>query len=114
MIVPGGGRSRDGTRWVACKPRFFLHVRVLSRLFRCLFLDGLLALHRAGELACFGDLERLVHSDAFAAWLKLYRKSEWVVYAKPPFGGPEAVLAYLSRYTHRVAVSNHRLISADA
>jgi len=114
MIVPGGGLSSDGTRWVACKPGFFLHVRVLSRLFRRLFLDGLLALHRAGELAFYGDLERLAHADAFAAWLKPFRKSEWVVYAKPPFGGPEAVLAYLSRYTHRVAISNHRLISADA
>jgi hypothetical protein len=114
MIVPGGGLSQDGTRWVACKPGFFLHVRVLSRLFRRLFLDGLQALHRAGELAFYGDLERLAHADAFGAWLAPFRKSEWVVYAKPPFGGPEAVLAYLSRYTHRVAVSNTRLISADA
>jgi hypothetical protein len=114
MIVPGGRLSPDGTRWVACKPGFFLHVRVLSRLFRRLFLDGLLALHRAGELAFHGDLERLAQADAFAAWLTPFRKSEWVVYAKTPFGGPEAVLAYLSRYTHRVAISNHRLISADA
>ena len=114
MIVPGGGLSPDGTRWVACKPGFFLHVRVLSRLFRRLFLDGLRALHRAGELAFYGDLERLAQPNGFAAWLKPFRKSEWVVYAKPPFGGPEAVLAYLSRYTHRVAISNHRLISADA
>ena len=114
MIVPGGGLSPDGTRWVACKPGFFLHVRVLSRLFRRLFLDGLQALHRAGELAFYGDLERLAQPNGFAAWLKPFRKSEWVVYAKPPFGGPEAVLAYLSRYTHRVAISNHRLISADA
>jgi hypothetical protein len=114
MIVPGGGLSPDGTRWVACKPGFFLHVRVLSRLFRRLFLDGLLALHGAGELDFYGDLERLAQADAFTAWLAPFRKSEWVVYAKPPFGGPEAVLAYLSRYTHRVAISNHRLISADA
>nr|WP_203595639.1 IS91 family transposase [Salipiger sp. PrR003] len=114
MIVPGGGLSPDGTRWVACKPGFFLHVRVLSRLFRRLFLDGLQALHRAGELAFYGDLERLVDANAFTAWLAPFRKSEWVVYAKPPFGGPEAVLAYLSRYTHRVAISNTRLISADA
>ena len=114
MIVPGGGLSPDGTRWVACKPGFFLHVRVLSRLFRRLFLDGLMDLHRAGRLAFFGDLKRLAQPDAFAAWLAPFRKSEWVVYAKPPFGGPEAVLAYLSRYTHRVAISNHRLISADA
>jgi len=114
MIMPGGGLSPEGTRWVACKPGFFLHVRVLSRLFRRLFLDGLLALHRAGGLAFYGDLERLENPDAFTAWLAPFRKSEWVVYAKPPFGGPEAVLAYLSRYTHRVAISNHRLISADA
>jgi hypothetical protein len=114
MIVPGGGLSPDGTKWVACKPGFFLHVRVLSRLFRRLFLDGLLALHGAGELAFYGDLERLVQADAFAAWLAPFRKSEWVVYSKPPFGGPEAVLAYLSRYTHCVAISNHRLVSADA
>jgi len=114
MIVPGGGLSPDGTRWVACKPGFFLHVRVLSRLFRRLFLDGLVDLHRAGQLAFFGDLERLAQADAFATWLAPFRKSEWVVYVKPPFGGPEAVLAYLSRYTHRVAISNARLISADA
>lgn len=113
MILPGGGLSPDGTRWVACKPGFFLHVRVLSRLFRRLFLDGLLALHHAGELAFHSDLERLKNPDAFATWLAPFRKSEWIVYAKPPFGGPEAVLAYLSRYTHRVAISNHRLISAD-
>ena len=114
LIVPGGGLSPDSTKWVACKPRFFLHVRVLSRLFRRLFLDGLRALHGAGELAFYGNLERLENPDAFAAWLAPFRKSEWVVYAKPPFGGPEAVLAYLSRYTHRVAISNHRLVSADA
>jgi hypothetical protein len=114
MIVPGGGLSPDGTRWVACKPGFFLHVRVLSRLFRRLFLEGLMDLHRAGQLAFFGDLKRLTLADAFATWLAPFRKSEWVVYAKPPFGGPEAVLAYLSRYTHRVAISNARLVSADA
>ena len=114
MIVPGGGLSPDGTRWVACKPGFFLHVRVLSRLFRRLFLDGLADLHRAGRLAFFGDLERLAQAGAFATWLAPFRKSEWVVYAKPPFGGPDAVLAYLSRYTHRVAISNARLISVDA
>jgi len=114
MIVPGGGLSSDGARWVGCKPGFFLHVRVLSRLFRRLFIEGLLALHRAGELAFFGDLPGLSDADAFAAYLAPLRKTEWVVYAKPPFGGPEAVLAYLSRYTHRVAISNSRLISADA
>jgi hypothetical protein len=100
MIVPGGGLSPDGNRWVACKPGFFLHVRVLSRLFRRIFLDGLMALHQAGDLAFFGDLERLAQAEAFAEWLAPFRKSEWVVYAKPPFGGPDAVLAYLSRYTH--------------
>lgn len=114
MIVPGGGMSRDGTRWISCKPGFFLHVRVLSRLFRRLFIEGLLALHRAGELAFFGDLIGLSEAKAFAAYLAPLRKTEWVVYAKPPFGGPEAVLAYLSRYTHRVAISNSRLVSADA
>ena len=114
MIVPGGGLSPDRTKWVASKPGFFLHVRVLSRLFRRLFLNGLAALHQAGDLSFYGDLERLSQADAFTAWLAPFRKSEWVVYAKPPFGGPKAVLAYLSRYTHRVAISNHRLVSADA
>src|SRR6056297_2357483 len=94
MIVPGGGLSPDGTRWVACRPGFFLHVRVLSRLFRRLFLDGLRDLHRAGQLAFFSDL---ADADTFNTWLAPFRKSEWVVYAKPPFGGPEAVLAYVSR-----------------
>ena len=114
MIVPGGGLSPDGTRWIKCKPGFFLHVWVLSRLFRRLFIEGLMTLHNAGELSFFSDLGRLAKADTFAAWLAPFRKSEWVVYAKPPFGGPEAVLAYLSRYTHRVAISNSRLISADA
>jgi len=114
MIVPGGGLSKGGNRWVTCKPGFFLHVRVLSRLFRRLFIDGLLALHRAGELNFFGELTGLLEPQAFAVYLAPLRKKEWVVYAKPPFGGPEAVLAYLSRYTHRVAISNSRLISADA
>lgn len=114
MIVPGGGLSPDGSRWVACSPGFFLHVRVLSRLFRRLFIDGLLALHHTGALAFFSDLSGLVDAQTFTAWLAPFRRSEWVVYAKPPFGGPEAVLAYLSRYTHRVAISNNRLISADA
>ncbi len=114
MIVPGGGLSPDGSRWVACKPGFFLHVRVLSRLFRRLFLDRLRDLNRAGQLAFFGDLAELADADTFTAWLAPFRKTEWVVYAKPPFGGPDAVLAYLSRYTHRVAISNARLVSADA
>ena len=114
MIVPGGGLSPDGSRWVACRPGFFLHVRVLSRLFRRLFLEGLLALHRSGQLTFFANLTQLANIAAFTAWLTPFRKAEWVVYAKPPFGGPEAVLAYLSRYTHRVAISNNRLVSADA
>ncbi len=114
MIVPGGGLSPSGNRWISCRPGFFVHVRVLSRLFRRLFVEGLLALHRAGALSFFGDLTGLSDPQAFAAYLAPLRKIEWVVYAKPPFGGPEAVLAYLSRYTHRVAISNSRLISADA
>jgi hypothetical protein len=114
MIVPGGGTSSDGSRWIACKPGFFLHVQVLSRLFRRLFLEGLLALHHAGQLLFFGGQSGLADAGAFSTWLSPFRKSEWVVYAKHPFGGPEAVLAYLSRYTHRVAISNHRLVSAEA
>ena len=114
MIVPGGGLSPDGTRWIACRPGFFLPVRVLSRLFRRLFINGLMALHHTGQLTFFGDLNSLEDAEAFASYLAPLRKAEWVVYAKPPFGGPEAVLAYLSRYTHRVAISNHRLVSADA
>ena len=113
MIVPGGGISLDHTRWVSCRPGFFLPVRVLSRLFRRLFLGKLLAAHQAGRLAFFGDHAALAEPRAFATFLAPLRKVEWVVYAKKPFGGPQAVLAYLSRYTHRVAISNHRLISAD-
>ncbi len=113
MIVPGGGISLDDTRWVSCRPRFFLPVRVLSRLFRRLFLGKLLAAHQAGRLAFFGGHAALAEPRAFAAFLAPLRKTEWVVYAKKPFGGPQAVLAYLSRYTHRVAISNRRLISAD-
>lgn len=114
MIVPGGGLSKGGDRWISCKPGFFLHVRALSRLFRRLFIEGLLVLHRDDDLNFFGDLVGLADADAFANWIAPLRKAEWVVYAKPPFGGPKAVLAYLSRYTHRVAISNSRLISADA
>jgi hypothetical protein len=110
MIVPGGGLSPDGNRWIACRPGFFLPVRVLSRL----FLEGLAALHKAGQFQVLGDLAGLADPAAFATYLAPLRKAEWVVYAKPPFGGPEAVLAYLSRYTHRVAISNSRLVSADA
>ena len=113
MIVPGGGISLDDTRWVSCRPGFFLPVRVLSRLFRRLLLGKLCAAHQAGRLAFFGDHAPLAEPRAFAAFLAPLRKTEWVVYAKKPFGGPQAVLAYLSRYTHRVAISNRRLISAD-
>jgi hypothetical protein len=113
MIVPGGGISLDGERWVSCRPGFFLPVRVLSRLFRRLFLKALMAAHKAGLLRFFGDRAHLDDARAFAAYLAPMRKLEWVVYSKRPFGGPEAVLAYLSRYTHRVAIANSRLIALD-
>ena len=111
MIVPGGGISPDGQRWVSCRPGFFLPVRVLSRLFRRLFLERLAAVHQAGRLSFFGNHAHLAGAQSFAAFLAPLRKTEWVVYAKRPFGGPEAVLAYLSRYTHRVAIANSRLIA---
>jgi Putative transposase/Transposase zinc-binding domain len=108
MIVPGGGISLDGKRWVACRPGFFLPVRVLSRLFRRLFLERLTAAHK--QLQFFGRHAPLADAQAFATYLAPLRKAEWVVYSKRPFGGPGAVLAYLSRYTHRVAIANSRLI----
>ncbi len=114
IIVPGGGLSADGERWIACRPGFFLPVRVLSRLFRRLFLAGLHAAHQAGRLRFFGERAELTDPAAFAAHIAPLRKSEWVVYAKAPFGGPQAVLAYLGRYTHRVAIANSRLVAADA
>jgi putative transposase/transposase-like zinc-binding protein len=114
MIVPGGGISADGSRWVACRANFFLPVRVLSRLFRQRFLTMLAVAHKAGNLAFFSGHARLADNKALAAFLAPLRKAEWVVYSKKPFGGPQAVLSYLSRYTHRVAISNRRLISADA
>ena len=114
MIVPGGGLSAEGDRWIACRPSFFMPVKVMGRLFRRLFIEGIAALHLRGDLRFFGDLSELDDPAVFAGWLAPFRKTDWVVYAKPPFGGPEAVLAYLSRYTHRVAISNNRLISADA
>jgi len=114
VIVPGGGLSSGGQRWVACRKGFLVSVKVLSRLFRRLFLEGLAKLHKAGKLAFYGNLSNLADPGVFAAHLAPLRKTNWVVYAKQPFGGPEAVLAYLSRYTHRIAISNHRLISADA
>ena len=113
MIVPGGGISLDGARWVSSRPAFLLPVRVLGALFRRLFLTRLLELHTAGRLQFFGDRSGLNDQRAFARHLAPIRKKKWVIYAKPPFSGPEAVLAYLSRYTHRVAISNHRLISFD-
>ncbi len=113
MIVPGGGISLDGKSWVSCRPGFFLPVRVLSRLFRRLFLGKLAAAHAAGRLKFFGNHAALVDRQAFTAYLAPLRKAEWVVYAKKPFGGPQAVLAYLSRYTHRVAIANSRLIACD-
>ena len=113
MIVPGGGISLDGTRWVRCKPRFLLPVGVLSRLFRRLFLAALANTHAAGRLAFFGDIEGLRCPKAFDAHLAPLKRKNWFVYTKPPFTGPEAVLAYLARYTHRVAISNSRLVSLD-
>jgi Putative transposase len=112
-IVPGGGLSPDGTRWVACRPGFFLSVRVLSRLFRRRFLEELQRLHDSGALRFFGEHAVLAETAAFKNWLAPLRKCEWVVYAKRPFAGPQAVLAYLSRYTHRVAISNSRLLAMD-
>jgi hypothetical protein len=112
-IVPGGGLSLDGERWVACKPGFFLSVRVLSRLFRRRFLVELSNAHAAGQLQFFGEYVNLTDASAFANWLAPLKQCEWVVYAKRPFAGPEAVLAYLSRYTHRVAIANSRLIALD-
>jgi hypothetical protein len=112
-IVPGGGLSPDGSQWVACKPGFFLSVRVLSRLFRRRFLEELEQAYHAGRLQCFGEFAPLADSAAFAEWLAPLKACEWVVYAKRPFAGPEAVLAYLSRYTHRVAISNQRLLALD-
>ena len=112
-IVPGGGLSPDGTQWIACRPGFFLPVRVLSRLFRRRFLEELQQLHRAGKLQFFSEHLALADAQAFKQWLAPMRQCEWVVYAKRPFAGPAAVLAYLSRYTHRVAISNSRLLALD-
>src|SRR5882762_1028490 len=113
MVVPGGGLSRDGSKWIACRPRYFLTVEVLSALFRRLFLEMLVAAHAAGHLQFFGDHVRLADKAAFKAYLAPLREINWVVYAKKPFSGPRQVLRYLSRYTHRIAISNHLLLSAD-
>ena len=112
-IVPGGGLSPDGERWVRCRPGFFLPVRVLSRLFRRRFLEELAAAYQCGQLQFFGENTALAEAEAFAQWLAPLRILEWVVYAKRPFAGPAAVLTYLSRYTHRVAISNSRLLAFD-
>ena len=112
-IVPGGGLALEGQSWVSCRPRFFLPVRVLSRLFRRLFLEKLVAAHAEGQLSFFGELASLADRVAFAARLAPLRRAEWVVYAKRPFAGPEAVLAYLARYTHRVAISSSRLVAMN-
>jgi hypothetical protein len=112
-IVPGGGLSLDGQRRVSCKPGFFLPVRVLSRLFRRRFLEKLRAEYQAGKLHFFAKYQALADPGAFADWLRPLRQREWVVYAKRPFAGPAAVLAYLARYTHRVAIANSRLVALD-
>ena len=113
MIVPGGGIALDGSRWISSRPAFLLPVRVLGKLFRRLFLTRLTALHDAGRLAFFGSMTELADRRTFLRHLAPVRKKRWIVYAKPPFAGPEAVLAYLSRYTHRVAISNRRLVAFD-
>lgn len=112
-VIPGGGLSADHERWIACRPGFFLPVRVLSRLFRRLFLEALEKVFAAGRLRFFSTLEPLRDPAAFAAYLAPLGSAEWVVYAKPPFGGPDQVLEYLGRYTHRVAISNQRLIAIE-
>jgi hypothetical protein len=113
MIVPGGGIAPDGQRWVSSRPAFLLPVRVLGKLFRRLFLTRLIELHGTGRLAFFGSMAHLVDRRAFLRHLAPVRTKRWAVYAKPPFAGPEAVLAYLSRYTHRVAIANRRLLAFD-
>ena len=112
-VVPGGGLSPDGSRWVACPPGFFLPVRVLSRVFRGKFLALLRAAFDQGKLSFHGQLRALAEAGAFHHRLAAAAHTEWVVYAKPPFGGPEQVLKYLARYTHRVAISNRRLVASE-
>lgn len=112
-VVPGGGLSPDHERWIACRPGFFLPVQVLSELFRRLFLEALEGAFQNGDLRFFGELEPLAEARAFTAFLAPLRGAEWVVYTKPPFGGPLQALAYLGRYTHRVAISNRRLLSCE-
>jgi hypothetical protein len=112
-VVPGGGISPDGTRWISCRPGFFLPVRVLARLFRRLFLDYLVKAFNAGELQFFSSLEPVRMRSAFLRHIAPARKTDWVVFAKPPFAGPDSVLKYVARYTHRVAISNDRLLEID-
>jgi len=112
-VVPGGGLSPDGKRWIACRPNFFLPVRALSRLFRRLFLAGLDAAFQNGDLRFFGALAPLAEPCAFATEIFALRRADWVVYAKPPFGSPAQVLAYLARYTHRAAIANSRLVAIE-
>jgi len=114
MIVPGGGLSTDGERWVRCRKGFFLPVRALSKLFRRLMLEKLTTAHASGKLNFFGGHTNLADATAFRRFIRPVRRRKWFVYAKRPFAGPSAVLAYLSRYTHRVAISNRRLVKADA
>jgi hypothetical protein len=114
MILPGGGLSPDGERWIAARPNFFLPVLVLAKLFRRLMLKKLIATHKAGKLIFFGEHAHLADAKAFAAFLAPLRRTKWFVYCKRPFAGPRSVLAYLSRYTHRIAISNRRLIAAGA
>jgi hypothetical protein len=109
-MVPGGGISPDGTQWISCRPNFFLSVAVLARLFRRLFVDYLRQAFDAGDLQFFSSLEPLQVRDAFRRYITPIRKKDWVVYAKQPFVGPEEVLKYVARYTHRVAISNNRLL----
>ena len=112
-VVPGGGISPDGTRWISCRPGFFLPVRVLARLFRRLFLDYLVKAFNAGELQFFASLEPVRMRHAFLRHIASTRKTDWVVFAKPPFAGPDSVLKYVARYTHRVAISNDRLLGLE-
>jgi hypothetical protein len=112
-IVPGGGISPDGTRWVSCRPNFFLPVRVLSSLFRRLFLKYLEKAFDCGKLRFYGSLRKLEDPQEFRSHLAPLKKTKWVVYAKPPFGGPRQVLDYVGRYTHRVAISNNRLLDIE-
>ena len=112
-MIPGGGISPDGTRWISCRPNFFLPVPVLARLFRRLFLDYLRQAFDAGDLQFFSSLEPLRMRDAFLRHIAPTQKKDWVVYAKQPFAGPEEVLKYVARYTHRVAISNNRLLNID-